>query len=311
MHISFPTFYRNIAVVNNLDIKKISDDEKDELKKLFKVVPLIMFKNQSIRPKDHYDLCKIFDTEHNNTIVHPYKDAEFKEAPQIALRGNGHIRNLYGIKNLTLKASDQFKYNFIWHQDLVGKGTFLPPVVSSIYTLVPPPSGGSTLFASLENGYDSIDYRLKKEIQYYNVIYSNSFTKSLGTRFDYTGYNKIVDPKLEKNELNTYVREPLVVYSDELCNKKSLMLNPFRFDKIDKLSYDDSYELYREIMHKNILRRDNMIEVFWEQNDLLIFNNRKLIHTSTPSVEYERYNRLFMLCFLGTNAPINAVIKNI
>ena len=39
-------------------------------------------------------------------------------------------------------------------------------------------------------------------------------------------------------------------------------------------------------------------------NDMLIFNNRKLIHSSSPSIEYENYERLYYSCFLGTDAPI-------
>jgi alpha-ketoglutarate-dependent taurine dioxygenase len=99
-------------------------------------------------------------------------------------------------------------------------------------------------------------------------------------------------------------REPLVIYTDECKNKKALMISPFRFAKFDKMSREDSYDLYREIMSKYILNKDNIVNIKWEMNDLLIFNNRKLIHSSTPSIEYENYERLYYSCFLGTDAPI-------
>jgi alpha-ketoglutarate-dependent taurine dioxygenase len=99
-------------------------------------------------------------------------------------------------------------------------------------------------------------------------------------------------------------REPLVIYTDEYKNKKALMISPFRFNKFDKMSCEDSYDLYRELMSKYILNKDNIVKIKWEMNDMLIFNNRKLIHSSSPSIEYENYERLYYSCFLGTDAPI-------
>ena len=55
---------------------------------------------------------------------------------------------------------------------------------------------------------------------------------------------------------------------------------------------------------KYILNKDNIVKIKWEMNDMLIFNNRKLIHSSSPSIEYENYERLYYSCFLGTDAPI-------
>ena len=52
------------------------------------------------------------------------------------------------------------------------------------------------------------------------------------------------------------------------------MLSPFRFVKFDKMSCSDSFDLYRELMSKNIVNKDNIVDVKWENNDLLIFNNK-------------------------------------
>jgi alpha-ketoglutarate-dependent taurine dioxygenase len=115
------------------------------------------------------------------------------------------------------------------------------------------------------------------------------------TYYDYTGYNRVnmntvIDTFMSHQTANTGTtiihREPLVIYTDECKNKKALMLSPFRFAKFDKLSCEDSYDLYREIMSKYILEKDNIVKIEWEMNDLLLFNNRKLIHSSSPSAVY-------------------------
>jgi alpha-ketoglutarate-dependent taurine dioxygenase len=181
-----------------------------------------------------------------------------------------------------------------------------------------PPIGGETLFASMENAFDMIDCGLKKELKYYNVVYSNSEENVMNTYYDYTGYNRVnmntvIDtqmpltpsPSSQPHKGTTTIhREPLVIYTDECKNKKALMLSPFRFSKFDKLSCEDSFDLYREIMSKYILHKDNIVKIEWDMNDLLIFNNRRLIHSSSPSAVYENYERLYYSVFLGTDAPI-------
>jgi alpha-ketoglutarate-dependent taurine dioxygenase len=323
LKVSFPTFNKNLAVISNFDAKRATDYDKSELVKLFKAVPMLMFKRQNINPKEFYEFCKVFDSKSNDRVVHPFSHSQVDYVPQIAIRGNCYIKDLYGLKDITLKYSGAFKNTAVWHQDIVGVCEHRPPVVSGIYMLKAPPIGGETMFASMETAYDNIESSLKKELKYYNVVYSNSNAEGgteggvMNTYYDYTGYNRIdVNPdsvvnmkppsQSQGSQSGTTIinREPLVIYSDECKNKKALMLSPFRFAKFHKMSPEDSYDLYRELMSKYILHKDNIVKVEWEMNDLLIFNNRKLIHSSTPSAEYENYERLYYSCFLGTDAPV-------
>ena len=309
LKVSFPTFNKNLAIINNIDVKRVNEYDKGELAKLFKSVPMLMFKNQNLNPKDFYEFCKVFDSKSNDRIIHPFHNSQVDYVPQIAIRGNCYIKDLYGIKDATLKYSGPFKNTAVWHQDIVGISEHKPPIVSSIYMLKTSPVGGETMFASMETAYDNIDMNLKKELNQYNVIYSNSEDNVMNTYYDYTGYNRInvnTDINMPNQKSGTTIinREPLVIYTDECKNKKALMLSPFRYAKFDKMSCEDSYDLYRELMCKYILNKDNIVKIKWEMNDLLIFNNRKLIHSSSPSIEYENYERLYYSCFLGTDAPI-------
>lgn len=318
LKVSFPTFHKNLAVISNIDVKRANEFDKGELAKLFKSVPMLLFKNQNLTPKDVYEFCKVFDPKSNDKVVHPFRHSQVDYVPQVAIRGNCYIKDLYGIKDATLKYSGPFKNTAVWHQDIVGVSDHNPPVVSSIYMLKTPPIGGETLFASMENAFDMIDCGLKKELKYYNVVYSNSEENVMNTYYDYTGYNRVnmntvIDTLTQQTPspsspshkgTTTIHREPLVIYTDECKNKKALMLSPFRFAKFDKLSCEDSFDLYREIMSKYILHKDNIVKIEWDMNDLLIFNNRRLIHSSSPSAVYENYERLYYSVFLGTDAPI-------
>jgi alpha-ketoglutarate-dependent taurine dioxygenase len=309
MKVSFPTLNKNLAVINNIDVKKVNEFDKGELAKLFNAVPMLMFKNQNLNPKDFYEFCKVFDAKSNDRVVHPFHNSKVDYIPQVAIRGNCYIKDLYGLKDVTLKYSGPFKNTAVWHQDIVGINEHRPPIVSSIYMLKTPPVGGETMFASMETAYDNLDINLKKELKNYNVIYSNSDTEDnvMNTYYDYTGYNRIntdINKPIVNSGTTIINREPLVIYTDDCKNKKALMISPFRFAKFDKMSCEDSFDLYRELMGKYILNKENIVKIKWEMNDLLIFNNRKLIHSSSPSIEYENYEKLYYSCFLGTDAPI-------
>ena len=309
MKVSFPSLNKNFAVINNIDVKKINEYDKEELAKLFKAVPMLMFKNQNLNPKDFYEFCKVFDSKNNDRVIHPFHHSKVDYVPQVAIRGNCYIKDLYGLKDVTLKYSGPFKNTAVWHQDIVGINEHRPPIVSSIYMLKTPPIGGETMFASMETAYDNLDINLKKELKNYNVIYSNTEDNVMNTYYDYTGYNRIntntdISKPIVKSGTTIINREPLVIYTDDCKNKKALMISPFRFAKFDKMSREDSFDLYRELMGKYILNKENIVKIKWDMNDLLIFNNRKLIHSSSPSIEYENYERLYYSCFLGTDAPI-------
>jgi hypothetical protein len=118
---------------------------------------MLMFKNQNLNPKEFYEFCKVFDTKSNDRVVHPFHHSKVDYVPQVAIRGNCYIKDLYGLKDVTLKYSGPFKNTAVWHQDIVGINEHRPPIVSSIYMLKTPPVGGETMFASMETAYDNLD----------------------------------------------------------------------------------------------------------------------------------------------------------
>lgn len=62
--VSFPTLRKNKAVISNIRVNKLTLEDKNELKHLFNIVPLLVFKNQKINPSEYYEFVKIFDEKH-------------------------------------------------------------------------------------------------------------------------------------------------------------------------------------------------------------------------------------------------------
>ena len=90
--VTFPRFKKNYAIVKNIKVNKLTDNDKKELKNIFNAVPVIVFKDQKINPQEYYDFCKIFDDNYNNLTLHPWENCAPKNVPQIALRST-HIIN--------------------------------------------------------------------------------------------------------------------------------------------------------------------------------------------------------------------------
>ena len=302
--ITFPSFPKNKAIISNIDIKNINNKDIEQLNILFNKIPVIIFKNQKLTPNEYYKFIKLFDNNYNSNIsLHSYNNNTIPSVPQVELickNSKNIIDNNKIFKNLNIDNDINDFYNYLWHQDVTGSYKYISPIISSMYMLVSPLHNDDTLFASYEDAYDLMDINLKKQIERYNVIHSNSKKRQKNSIFDYTGLRRDINYIYDDDILT---ENPFVVYSDKYKTRKTFALNPKKFLRFKELSLDDSYNLYRHIMKKYVIRNDNIISHHWEDYDLCIFNNRKLIHTSSPKCAYNN-ERIYLQCRLATNEPI-------
>ncbi len=300
--IDFPYGVNFMAKISKINLLKITNEEKQELQYLFKTTPVLVFEKQDLTPKEHFQVSTYFDKNYLHDIMHPFKETMVPDTPQVAIRGRGTV-NDYGLENALIRNSKAFKYNELWHQDLVGIKNVLPNVVSSMYMIKTPEKGGSTKFASLENAYENLPFIQKHFYETTNVIY---YSKNIFPEFDFTGYGRI-DKFWEKENEEEYIKNrvisPLVIYPDKSSTKKSIMLTPNRLFKFEDMKPFESHEKMRHLMKNYVLVNDNVGNLDYKEKDLVIFNNRKVIHTSTPTEQYEE-NRIMSLLFLGTKTPI-------
>jgi alpha-ketoglutarate-dependent taurine dioxygenase len=306
--LSFTIKYRHsvpfICEIHDLNINKIDSFTISELQYLFRATPVLVFKNQKITAEQQFKFCGLFDLKHTLDSIHPFKSTEVPDCPQIALRGKGYINDTFGVKNEEIQIAKTFKYNKVWHQDMVGVKNRLPTVVSSMYMLRAPEVGGSTLFASMEKGYENMMSDSKNILKYKSLQACYSTLNALFAEIDHTGYSRIdkywnynIDEV--KKLKDDFVIQPLIVYPTESSIKKSLMLSPNKLYSFIGLTPQKSQEMMHEIMNKYVLLESNIGEVKYNENDLVIFNNRKVIHTSTPT-EAIIGDRLFSLLFLDS-----------
>ena len=303
--IDFP-FQNNFMVrIKNIDLRNIGDKTLKDLRYLFKTTPVLVFENQKITPQEQYDFCALMDNHHTNQIVHPFYETAIPDKQQIALRGKGRA-DMFGLNDVPIRNSPVFKFTPVWHQDLVGTKGVLPPLVSSMYMLKTPSNGGYTSFASMEGAYESMTVEHRKMCNQINCVYSS--VHGYGAEIDHTGYGRLdkywrkkITPEIEEK----MVTQPLVVYPTSEDTKRTLMFTPnklYKFEGTESgMSPAYTQEKIRYIMKNYVLSPGNVGKLYYKENDLVVFNNRKVMHTSSPTQEYTD-QRLFTLLFLGTRA---------
>ncbi len=304
--IDFPYRTNFMVKIKDIDLRKINERTIDDLRYLFKTTPVLVFENQRITPKQQYDFCALFDSQHTDQILHPFYETAIPDKQQIALRGKGRA-DMFGLNDVPIRNSPVFKFTPVWHQDLVGTKGVLPPVVSSMYMLETPSKGGYTSFASMEGAYESMTVEHRKMCNEINCVYSS--VHGYGAQIDHTGYGRLDKywrKKLKPEEEAKMITQPLVIYPTREDTKRTLMFTPNKLYKFEGtgsgVSPAYTQEKIRYIMKNYVLSPGNVGKLHYKENDLVIFNNRKVIHTSSPTQEYNE-QRLFSLLFLGTNAP--------
>ena len=297
-----------ICEVHGIDAADVDRDTMNDLKHLFRTTPVLVFKNQHLTAKSQFEFTSEFDPYYTRDVVHPFQDTAVPDCPQIAIRGKGTIGNVFGIKDTYIQNAPAFRYNKVWHQDLVGTRGRFPIAVSSMYMLQPSEEGGSTWFASMERAYDNM---MSDNCKLAPLRCMYSSVLSLDAQWDHTGYVRMDDPKIDLSRLNR-IRDdvevqPLVIYPDSKSQRRSLMLSPNKFIGFVGMPPKQSRELMHRIMDKYVLHPTNVDQIRYDKNDLVLFNNRKVIHSSSPTEEVVG-NRLLSLLFLNTRQPLRSII---
>lgn len=300
-----------ICEVHDVNINKLDLDTMDNLKHLLRTTPVLVFKKQQITPQKQFEFCSKFDTYHTNDIIHPFPETAIPNCPQVTLRGTGYIDNVFGVQNKTIHNGKMLQYTPVWHQDLVGTRNRQPTRISSIYMIKPSLNGGTTLFASMEKAYENMGANAKryKSLQ---ACYSTKLASS--AVMDHRGYCRIdnyLNYNMEtfKSLQDDVVVQPLVIYTDKTRRKETLMLNPVKFCGFLGLPFEKSKHIMHQIMNEYVLTNNNVDEIQYEANDFVLFDNRRVMHSSTPTRQITG-SRIISLLLLDTKEPIEPALPH-
>jgi len=253
--------------VAGLDVREIGKRGLlDAVLRLVHERQLVVFKDQTLQPGDL------------EAFTHLFGPADPHVLTEFALRG---YPDIFVISNIVENGRPLGSRNegFGWHTDLI---YFEQPAAYTIlYALEVPPEGGDTLFASFYRAYDELPDEEKAKLRPLKSIHSY--------RNMYDRRPNVTPLTPEQIARTPDVAHPLVRIHPA-TGREGLYLNKETCIGITGLPQDEGLRLVERLF--NFAQEPRFVYRHkWSARDLVIWDNRGLIHTATP-YDLERYRRL-------------------
>lgn len=160
-----------------------------------------------------------------------------------------------------------------WHTDVSYED--VPPMGSLLYGLEVPPEGGDTMFASQYAAYDNLPQDLKSRIADLKARH----------RFNYTQIQESEDsnrkPLTDEQKKQLVGAIHPIVRTHPETGRKALYVNPGFTSGVQDLDEEESQALLNELF-KYATSPDVIYRHTWRQGDLVMWDNRCLMHHATP-----------------------------
>ncbi len=201
-------------------------------------------------------------------------DLEIHVAAHFLLPGHPEILQISNKKSADGAAVGFEEAGRYWHSDI--SYVERPAMCSLLYALEIPPSDGDTMFADMYAAYDGLDGATQKRIADLTAVHSYAASFAGETA---AGANRATLTDDQKAMLPEVVHP--VVRSHPETGRKALFVNPGFTTRIVGLSDDDSRSLLGALFKASV-HSQNIYTHKWRRHDLVIWDNRCLMHHATP-----------------------------
>lgn len=261
--------------VHGLDLATLDEQGYAEIRAAFEEHSVLLLRNQDLDDAAHMRLAKYFGPiEDRNADERP--EGEAFKVPEVSnIRDDGSVTEEVDLHTLNLKA------NMLWHID----STFLPvPALANILVArVVTQEGGETQLASSRAGWADMPEGLKRQIRNKTLWHRYAHSRARISRklAALPMFNKWPDqcwPAVLKNPVNG--REALYIASHTF--------------QVDGLDQGPSATLIEEIT-SFITQPAYVYSHKWRVGDVLIWDQRAVLHRATPW-NYDEPRKLSSLC---------------
>jgi len=252
------------AEVRGVDLGKGLDDASfAEIRDAWHEHLVLLFRGQTIDDQSLVDLGRHFGTleQAPRSEVSSEFGGYEPSMPEVTIISNIEV-NGQPIGSLGAGEAD-------WHADMTF--TERPPSACILYALELPPSGGNTMFTSMYRAYETLAPELQQRIEGRRAIHDFSMTSAGDLR---KGMKKVTDVRETPG-----AHQPLVVTHPE-TGRRALLLGRRRNSYIVGLPVAESEALLDELWAH--ATSGPFFELVWQLGDLVIWDNRCLMHRRDP-----------------------------
>lgn len=226
---------------------------------------LLVFRDQHLTPEEQIAFSRRFGP----LQIHVLHQFQLENYPEILIISN--IKK----DGRAIGLGDAGTY---WHSDLSYKE--IPSLGSLLYARQLPAEGGDTHFANMHLAWETLPLHLKKAVH--------------GKQAEHTYIKKYAElqarspwrPTLSQEQLNSVkpAIHPIVTQHPE-TGRGTLFVNENFTSRIIGLPEDESNDLLDELFAHSV-RPENIYIHKWQENDLIFWDNRSLIHLAAGTPEY-------------------------
>ena len=192
---------------------------------------------------------------------------------------------------------DVYNFGGNWHTDMSYMQE--PALVSTLYGAEVPPSGGDTMFASLEDAYNALSSGMQQLLEGLTGVHTADRSYGKAGKFaSDTIANEGMDVRPSEDAAKQ-IEHPVVRTHPE-TGRKALYVNPnFTFHFKD-MSEDESKPLL-DFLFKHITRDEFVCRFCWTPGSVVIWDNRCTMHRALN--DYDGHRRVMRRVTVGGDQP--------
>ncbi|MCO8168598.1 TauD/TfdA family dioxygenase [Pseudomonas sp. 21LCFQ02] len=267
------------AEIVGLDLSRsLNDSDFARVHKAHLDHHLVVFRDQRITPQQQIDFSRRFGV----LQIHVLKQFLLANHPEILI-----VSNIVE-DGQPIGLGDAGKF---WHSDLSYKE--LPSLGSMLYAQELPSEGGDTLFADMHKAWETLPEHLRKAVEGRKAVHS--YTARYRDGHNAENWRPTLTP--EQLAQVVEVAHPVVRTHPENGRKALFVSENFTTHIVGVLE-DESRQILAEV-YAHSTRPENVYRHQWQDNDMVFWDNRSLIHLATGCPAHLR-RRLHRTTIQGT-----------
>lgn len=269
--------------VDGIQLSKLNDKQKNDLALLVEQRGVIAFRNQDFKHQNFEDIKK-WGSYFGPLHVHPTSGAPLNQ-PEF------HLTYRRGDKEEYKKYFADKLHNIAWHSDVTYENQ--PPGITLFAMLQTGPSGGDTQFLDMFEAYDRLSPLMKDKLDGLKVLHTSRDQAYQATK---TG-------GIERKDASDSIH-PLVRYHPVL-KRKCLFINKSFSRKILGMKTEESDNLLLFLLNHIESCLDAHVRMNWDANTVVVWDNRRVLHTATNDWDSEDIRHAFRVTSIGERPIAN------
>ncbi len=242
--------------LSNIDINKLNKKETEKIVELFEEHSLLIIKKQNIKNEDQINFSKIFGKLEITKPGTLGTDSNLVILTNLDAFGN--------VVDTNHKQSKNDRANQQWHSDSSFK--IIPAHASILSGKQIPSKGGNTDFVSMRIVYDNLDLEIKKKVNNLKAVHHfahsrSKIDKKMVSKIEYEKFPPVLQPMVKSNPKN---QKKALYFGSHTAYIKGLS----KLESLNLLNYLEKFSTKQRFIYSHK----------WEKNDLLIWDNRAILH---------------------------------